>query len=197
MGNNDTQVLWGNSKIIVIDHTSQYKIYKALCLVYEALRGNFPFAYALTKAADKSRYGGFSLDLTAYKQHRSNYNKLHKALVLLSREGYITRFVIRIVGKLTVNWWTADMKLTKANVAQRLGDTYNLSVFESPCPRSMKEVALQDRSDRTAVKQPWCDGQPLHSKHEHGISGEDYVYARKHNLKISRLPKNYVEKRKL
>ena len=190
MGNDNTQVLWGDTQIMVIEHTPQYKIYKALHLVYEALRGNYPFAYALIQR------DAFGFDETIYKRYKSNCKKLYNALVLLMNEGYVTHSIIRPIGKLTVYWWTGDMKLTKADIADRLYDIYDLSVFNEPCPRNMKEIALQDRSDRTAVKQPWCDGQPLHSKHQHGISGEDYTYARKHNLKISRLPKNYVEKRK-
>ncbi len=191
MADNDTQVLWGKSKIMVIDHTPQYKIYKALRLVYEALRSNFPFAYALIKR------DSFGFDEVTRKRHESNYKKLYNALVLLRSNGYITFCTLRPAGKLVVFWWTGDLKLTKTAITEKLGDTYDLSVFNEPCPRTMKEVALQDRSDRTAVKQSWCDGQPLHSKHQHGISGEDYVYARKHNIKMSRLPENYVEKRKL
>lgn len=187
MANNNTQVLWGKTKIMVIEHTPQYKIYKALHLVYEALRGNFPFAYALIKS------DGFGFDEVTYKQHKSNYKKLYNALTLLYSNGYVVFYTLRCGGRLVVFWWTGDLKLTKAAIAEKLNDTYDLSVFKEPCPRTMKQVALQDRSDHTAVKQPWCDGQPLHSKHEHGISGEDYEYARKHNVKISRLPKNYIE----
>lgn len=191
----ETLLLWGATKIIDIEKTPHYKILKALNLVKKAQLYSLPFAYGLfvVYKKDNGKIIPPYINKKAHKLCKSNYNKLYKVLTLLSYEGYIVRFTLTPKGKLTISWSDDLADLPAFEYMKRLHEKYDLSTFNETCPRTMKEVAQQDRSDRTAVKQPWCDGQPEHSKHEHGISGEDYEYARKHNLKISRLPGNYVE----
>ena len=46
---NNTQILWGSSKIIVIDHTPQRKVDMALQFVAECLNGDRGFCYSLVK----------------------------------------------------------------------------------------------------------------------------------------------------
>lgn len=192
----DTILLWGATKIIDIEKTPYHKILKAIDLVSKAQVYKFTFAYKLfvVRKGDNGEIIPPYMDNKAFKQCKSNYSKLYKALTLLSYEGYIANFTLRpssII--LSVSWSDNLSGLPAFKYIKRLHEKYNLSVFESVCPRTMKQVAEQDRSDRTAVRQSWCDGQPEHSKHEHGISGEDYEYARKYNHKISKLPDNYIE----
>jgi hypothetical protein len=190
---NRTQIIWGATRIIDIEHTPYYKILRALQVVYKALRNEYKFGHALVKQADMSKYGGFGLDETTYKLYLSNYNKLHKALILLSRQEYITRYVLRSCGTLVVYWYTGHINLSVFKHVERLHENHDLSMFEEPQKRSKEQAQLEHRSDETAVRKPWCDGKPLPVTRQRAVTSEEYNEHIKLSNKLHKLPKNYVE----
>jgi hypothetical protein len=79
-----------------------------------------------------------SFDATAFKQLRSNYYKLEKALKLLTAEGEITSYTLSPRGRLSINFFTDWTPLKYVVIEQ--GWTY--SVFRD-CP----EVEITDVTD--------------------------------------------------
>lgn len=195
MNGTNQQFIWGSTRIINIEHTPYHKILKALRLVYEALRGKLNFAYGkfVVYRDDNGKVIPPLVDKTASILSKKNCLKLQKALYLLQREGYVDYSILRSEGTLVVYWFTGHIDLDIFKYTERLHEKHDLSVFNEPMQRTGKQIAKQERSDHTAIKQPWCDGKPQPKRVEYGISDKDYEYKRLLLIKLASLPKNYME----
>ena len=59
-------------------------------------------------------------DETTERKLKSNYSKLHKALILLSKEGIIGSYTLMSTGKLNVNWFNEWQKPVLVEISQGL-----------------------------------------------------------------------------
>jgi hypothetical protein len=195
----DTQIIWGDSKILTVTHTSSLKLASANRVVTEALQGKTMFAWA------KFKRDAFDFDAKLFVEAKRNYIKLKRALLLLSKEGYIEHFTIRSDGRLTVQWFegapkqkTIEPIVVKDNSA--IADVKPISyeylrdkfLYYRYRPSLDIKIAQAKLHDRIACTKPWTDGKPYEHKRL-GLTADAYHQIEKHNNKIAKLPTNHVE----
>jgi hypothetical protein len=154
--------------MIIIDHTPDLKVAKAVAFTKAAILGNIGFCYGevkrialfsgtnirnhierlereLAEDTTLSDYVIFRLrrlrnhlkeqerehylfDERAYRQLRSNFDKLKRALALLVHEGEVESYTVRPNGELRVNWFTESSDTELEIIYQGL--TYDLDMSD-------------------------------------------------------------------
>jgi hypothetical protein len=194
------QILWGDTKLIAIEKVSDVKLQAAFDVIDRALDGEISFGYA------KFRADGFEFDGAGYRECRSNYNRLKRALILLSKELYIYIYTLTSDGQLSVRWMEELPKVKAVEVVERV-DTSALGCAQTPLDyQYLRDTFMyykwqpsltinndrQEIHDRVGCSKSYLDGRP-ESHPSEGLTAEQYEKIRKHNIKIGNLPTNYVE----
>ena len=85
-------------------------------------------------------------DETTERKLKSNYSKLHNALILLSNEGIIGSYTLIATGKLNVNWFNEWQKPVLVEISQGFTYTYK----HEPQLRTESRIKKEYTNDRAS-----------------------------------------------
>ena len=112
-------------------------------------------------------------DETTERKLKSNYIKLHKALVLLSNDGIIGSYTLIGTGKLNVNWFNEWQKPVLIEINQGLTYTYKDGVTLKTKSQIEKEYFV-DRATWPKMVKPDAEKDIIGNIKTQGVIHKDY-----------------------
>jgi hypothetical protein len=202
----NTQIIWGKTKIIDIEHTPQYKIDSALIIVCEALDGKRGFGYGkfIKRYTDNGKPLPF--DESGFKKCKSNYNMIRRALSLLATNGYVTHSTLLPNGTIKVQWFEGYTKPAPNEHVNQPAKMPDLSqpntispellaqrfLYYKYRPSLTKRLENERIGDEIGSAKSYLDGDDKNRKRGHGITIEQYEESLAIKDKVDRLPKDYM-----
>ena len=113
-------------------------------------------------------------DETTERKLKSNYTKLHNALILLSKEGTIGSYTLIATGKLNVNWFNEWQKPVLIEINQGLTYTYEGNVALKTESQIRNEY-VSDKATWPKMVKPDAEKDIVGNIKTQGVVHKDYV----------------------